>query len=64
MVGDVPVWKQKQYDSARHKILAASYALGGQDLEALFRKVDTDGGGDLQFPEFHKACRTCVIARV
>lgn len=47
-----------KYDDAKFKILAASYNYGGQDLEALFRKVDTDGGGDLQFEEFRRACRT------
>ena len=50
--------KEAKYEDAKHKILAASYGLGGQNLRALFRKVDTDGGGDLQFEEFHKACRT------
>ena len=48
----------RKYDDAKFKILAASYSYGGQDLEALFRKVDTDGGGDLQFEEFRRACRT------
>ncbi len=62
MGGDAPPEKLQQYEHAKFKILAASYALGGQDLDALFRKVDTDGGGDLQFTEFNQACRSCVRA--
>ena len=50
----------QQYEDVKFKILAASYALGGQQLELLFRKVDTNKGGDLQYEEFRKACRTCV----
>ena len=42
------------------KIRAASYRLGGSDLEYLFGTLDKSRSGTLDFDEFKRAVRRCV----
>ena len=44
-----------QLHTLRHKLMAASYGLGGMDWKALFRQLDRDGSGEVSS---HKNARS------
>ena len=45
------------YTKARYKINAAAYAMGGVQLELLFKRVDVDSSGYLDNGEFYRVIR-------
>jgi hypothetical protein len=53
------VW-QRKLKLLRQKFQAASYSIGGIDLDKLFRHYDRDNSGELDFEEFRQAVRKDV----
>ena len=53
------VW-QRKLKTLSSKFQAASYSLGGIDLDKLFRHYDRDNSGELDFQEFRQAVRKDV----